>query len=244
MRINIPNQITLGRLVLAIVFFGLLSFHLPGSAGRQWILTACFWLFLVAALGDMVDGWLARTWKQVTSFGRIADPVVDKVMVCGAFAFFASDLFHSPQTDVNVTNVQPWMAVVILLRELLVSAIRSFSEAQGTSFAATWAGKLKMFVQSTTVCVVLGVQAWYPDVPVWLRIQIVCVWVTVIVTALSIFGYIRKARAFVLSATALGGTTEPSPPPDAPIPSVPSGAGETPVGTRASATSDSEGART
>jgi CDP-diacylglycerol--glycerol-3-phosphate 3-phosphatidyltransferase len=207
--INIPNQITLGRLVLTIVFFGLLSFYSPADAERQWILTACFWIFLVAALGDVLDGWLARTWKQVTSFGRISDPVVDKVMICGAFAFFASSLFYDPQEPANITFVQPWMVVVILLRELLVSGIRSFSEAHGASFAATWVGKLKMFVQSTTVCVVLGVQAWYPETLAWLRIQETCVWLTVIITGLSIIAYVRRARAFVLSASALGGAGTP-----------------------------------
>ncbi len=207
MRINIPNQITLSRLVLALVFFGLLSFYSPAELGRQWILPACFWVFLIAALTDIVDGWLARTWQQVTSFGRICDPVVDKVMVCGAFVFFASGLFYGPDPQnpeklANITGVQPWMVMVILLRELLVSAIRSFSEAQGASFAATWVGKLKMFIQSATVCVVLGVLAWYSDSLGWLKTA--AVWLTVIATGLSIIAYVNRARAFVLSASALG----------------------------------------
>jgi CDP-diacylglycerol--glycerol-3-phosphate 3-phosphatidyltransferase len=236
-RINIPNQITLGRLVLTIVFFGLLSFYSPADTERQWILTACFWLFLVAALGDVLDGWVARTWKQVTSFGRISDPVVDKVMICGAFAFFASSVFYDPQTQANISFVQPWMVVVILLRELLVSAIRSFSEAQGASFAATWVGKLKMFVQSTTVCVVLGVQAWYPETLAWLRIQETCVWLTVIVTALSIIAYVRRARAFVLSASALGGAGAPR------QPQVPGGSEQASPSPDPPTTSESQGAR-
>jgi CDP-diacylglycerol--glycerol-3-phosphate 3-phosphatidyltransferase len=212
MRINVPNQITLGRLMLALVFFALLSFYSPVETGRQWILSACFWIFLIAALTDIVDGWLARTWQQVTSFGRICDPVVDKVMVCGAFVFFASGLFYgpdpqSPERLTNITGVQPWMVVVILLRELLVSAIRSFSEAQGDSFAATWVGKLKMFIQAATVCVVLGVLAWYPESLAWLRIT--AVWLTVVATGLSIIAYASRARAFVLSASALGSQPEP-----------------------------------
>jgi len=227
MRINIPNQITLGRLVLAIVFFALLSFYSPADDGRRWILSACFWVFLIAALSDIVDGWLARTWKQVTSFGRICDPVVDKVMVCGAFVFFGSDLFYGPdpqnsQKLTNITGVQPWMVVVILLRELLVSAIRSFSEAHGTSFAATWVGKLKMFVQSAAVCVVLGVLAWYPDSLAWLRVA--CVWLTVVVTGLSIIAYLNRARLFVLSAEALGSPPEaarPATPGDPRLPTEP-----------------------
>ena len=222
MRINVPNQITLGRLVLAIVFFALLSFYHPAAESRQWLLPVCFWIFLIAVLSDIVDGWLARTWKQVTSFGRICDPVVDKVIVCGAFVFFASGIFYDTTEGVhkNITGVQPWMVVLILVRELLVSAIRSFSEARGESFAANWVGKAKMFIQSVCVCVILGVLAWYQDTLAWLRI--LCVWLTVVVTALSIIAYVNRARAFVLSASALGGepdsdqstTAEPSPPPD------------------------------
>ncbi len=223
MRVNIPNQITLGRLLLALVFFGLLSFYSPGNEGRHWLLPVCFWIFLVAVISDIIDGWLARTWKQVTSFGRICDPVVDKVIVCGAFVFFASGVFYDAETHKNVSGVQPWMVVLILVRELLVSAIRSFSEAHGESFAANWVGKAKMFVQSTCVCIILGVLAWYEDALAWLRI--LCVWLTVIVTGLSIIAYVSRAHAFVLSATALGSTAEPeqpatpqahSPPPEPP----------------------------
>jgi CDP-diacylglycerol--glycerol-3-phosphate 3-phosphatidyltransferase len=206
MRVNIPNQITLGRLVLAIVYFGLLSLYSPADPQRHWLLTACFWIFLVAVLTDILDGWLARTWKQVTSFGRICDPVVDKVLVCGAFVFFASGVFYDAETERNISGVQPWMVVLILVRELLVSAIRSFAESQGTEFAAIWVGKAKMFVQSATVCVVLGVLAWYPDTLAWLRI--LCVWLTVVVTTLSIIAYVNRARAFILSATALGASNE------------------------------------
>jgi CDP-diacylglycerol--glycerol-3-phosphate 3-phosphatidyltransferase len=204
MRINIPNQITLGRLVLAIVFFVLLSFYSPGIPQRHWLLTVCFWIFLVAVLTDILDGWLARTWKQVTSFGRICDPVVDKVLVCGAFVFFATGIFYDSETQRNVSGVQPWMVVLILVRELLVSAIRSFAEAQGTEFAAIWVGKAKMFVQSASVCAILGVLAWHPQTLAWLRE--LCVWVTVVVTGLSIIAYVNRARAFILSAAALGAT--------------------------------------
>ncbi|MCA9243945.1 MAG: CDP-diacylglycerol--glycerol-3-phosphate 3-phosphatidyltransferase [Phycisphaerales bacterium] len=214
MRINIPNQITLGRLALSVVFFVLLSFvNFAKSSDHETLLSAAFWVFLVAALTDVLDGWLARAWGQVTSFGRVVDPVVDKVIVCGAFIFFASRHFFDPQSGANVTGVAPWMVIVILLRELLVSAIRSFSESAGDSFAANWVGKLKMFVQSATVCVVLGVLAWFPVSLAWLREWMV--WATVIVTAASIVAYVGRARRFMLTREALGGTPEePPPPPD------------------------------
>ncbi|MCC6360067.1 MAG: CDP-diacylglycerol--glycerol-3-phosphate 3-phosphatidyltransferase [Phycisphaerales bacterium] len=211
-RINIPNQITLARLALTIIFFAMLTLYSTGNAGRQWLLDACFWLYLVAAVTDIVDGYLARTWKQVTSFGRVVDPVVDKVMVCGAFVFFASSHFVN-SAGVNVTGVEAWMATLILLRELLVAAIRSFSESHGVDFAANWVGKFKSFFQFATVCVILGVLAWYPEKLAWLRVT--CIWITVIVTALSIIAYLKRAEAFLLSRGALAGDTPAAPQPPA-----------------------------
>lgn len=209
MRINIPNQVTIARLLLTLVFFGLLSVYSINDGNTWFVLKWCFWLFLVAALSDVLDGYLARTWNQVTTFGRIVDPVVDKVMVCGAFVFFASphflDVAAAPY--VNVTGVAPWMVIVLLLREFVVSAIRSHSESQGRDFAASLTGKLKMVLQSTTVCVVLGQLAWFDDERyLWLRrLRDAFVWATVVVTALSVFSYAHRARAFLLSNAALAG---------------------------------------
>lgn len=195
MSINVPNQITLGRLVLAIVLFALLGqFSADRHDELRGLLATCFWLFLVAVLSDVLDGILARAWQQETSFGRVVDPVVDKVIVCGAFLYLAGWNFHDPVGRTQISFVQPWMVVVILLRELLVSALRAQSESQGRDFAASWVGKLKMFVQSATVCVVLGHLAWYPHLA-WLAQA--CVWLTVIVTAASIVSYVRRAQSFL-----------------------------------------------
>jgi CDP-diacylglycerol---glycerol-3-phosphate 3-phosphatidyltransferase len=208
MRINLPNQITLGRLGLAIIFVALLScFDARKLTDLRWLLVGAFWIFLVAALTDILDGLVARMMRSVTTFGRILDPVVDKVMVCGAFVLFASHQFWDGH--VNITGVEPWMVVVILSRELLVSAIRSHSEGEGREFGASWMGKLKMFIQSATVCVVLGQLAWQFDSLVPVRIA--CVWLTVVVTAVSAVSYAHRARAFLLTSAAMGGT--PSPPP-------------------------------
>lgn len=207
MRINLPNQITLGRLVLAVVFFSLLNTWTPvQSDSNRLVMTICFWLFLAAVLGDILDGYLARAMQQVTSFGRIVDPVVDKVLICGAFIYFASDLFHDPVSRTNLTGTAPWMVVVILIRELLVSAVRSHAESHGHELPANWAGKVKMFVQSTTICVVLGTLAWHRDKPGMMYFAHSCVWITVVVTMLSIITYLRRAYSFLLSAQALAGT--------------------------------------
>ncbi|MHC4606438.1 MAG: CDP-alcohol phosphatidyltransferase family protein, partial [Planctomycetota bacterium] len=108
------------------------------------LLDVCFVLFLAVSLGDILDGYLARKYKEVTRFGRIADPFVDKVVVCGSFAFFLTieplDAFFPA-----------WFVVVILAREFLVHGIRSSLEASGVEFGASVWGKAKTFVQNFTV---------------------------------------------------------------------------------------------
>ena len=157
MRINLPNQITLGRLIMAVVFFALLSRY-DQRVPSTTLLDVCFGIFVVAVLTDMLDGYLARRQNQVTSLGRILDPLVDKVLLCGAFACFSSDLFVDAAGE-NVTGVRPWMVVLIFGREFLVTGLRGFSESQGESYAATFSGKLKMISQSVTAGVVLVVVA-------------------------------------------------------------------------------------
>lgn len=193
MPLNVPNQITLARLVLACVFFAILSFA-PAShleSARSW-LTAAFWVFLVAVVTDAVDGHIARRLKQVSTFGRIVDPVVDKVLVCGAFAFLAGARFHAPDGS-SLSGVAPWIVVLIVGRELLISAFRAQSEAAGRDFSAVWSGKIKMIIQSVTVCVIIGRLAFFPANGVWAQIANGLVWLTVVVTIWSLYTYVRRA---------------------------------------------------
>ncbi len=202
MRINLPNQITIGRLGVSIVFFILLAqFSAVDQPPRLWLLDACAVLFILGGVSDIVDGYLARKQNQVTTFGRVIDPFVDKVLVCGAFIFFAGGGFVKDGR--SITDVTPWMAVLILGRELLVTGIRGFSEARGESFAATFYGKAKMVLQSVTVGWILFTLA-HPDgmlgQPFFVVGRKVMVWATVVGTALSMISYLGMARG-ILSET-------------------------------------------
>lgn len=198
MTINLPNQITIARLVLAVIFFVVISQYEHVSP-RVWLLDACLVIFIVAGISDVVDGYLARKHGQITSLGRILDPFVDKVLVCGAFAFFAGGGFVD-EAGRNVTNVQMWMVVLIFGRELLVTGFRGFSEAQGASFAATRYGKAKMFVQAATAGFLLFSVA-HPGrvlpINVHQLLRLVLVWTTVIVTALSMIMYLGRVRGLL-----------------------------------------------
>jgi CDP-diacylglycerol--glycerol-3-phosphate 3-phosphatidyltransferase len=131
--LNVPNVLTAARFVLAVVVFVLIP--LGEYLGATVI-------FVLAAGTDWIDGWWARKYNQVTKVGRIFDPFVDKIIICGAFIFLAAE---------RGSGILPWMAVVVMGREMLVTAIRGFIEQQGGDFSAQFMGKLKMVVQCVAV---------------------------------------------------------------------------------------------
>ncbi|MBU0717770.1 MAG: CDP-alcohol phosphatidyltransferase family protein, partial [Planctomycetes bacterium] len=129
---NLPNRITLGRLALAIVFFVLISQYSQLSP-EPWKLDVAIVIFIIAAITDILDGYIARKRGLETALGRVLDPLADKVLVCGAFILFSGPAFVDG-TGHNVTEVAGWMVVVIVGRELLVTGLRGFNEARGRAF--------------------------------------------------------------------------------------------------------------
>ena len=136
--LNLPNLITLSRLLLSFVLFGLIS------VGDLWLTSAI--VFVVAAATDAVDGYIARKYGLVTTLGRILDPFVDKIIICGAFVF----LLAIPASGVNA-----WMVLAVIGREMFVTGLRSFLEQSGRDFSAAWSGKIKMAMQCLAVAVAL-----------------------------------------------------------------------------------------
>lgn len=202
----IPNALTMARVVMAIVFFVMLAFwprmgQAPGDATGPGVDAWLNWawpLFVVAALTDVLDGYLARRWNVITRFGRIMDPFADKVLVLGAFILLAGPDFERVAQDgmrYQLSGVAPWMVVVMLGRELLVTSIRGVLEADGVQFGADVIGKVKMFVQSATVPTVLGIIAIFGGLPGSTGHAVIVgfVWATVIITALSGVPYCWRA---------------------------------------------------
>ena len=206
-----PNQLTVGRMVLAIGFFVLLGMYRQGSECGRWLLNAAFVLYIVAGITDVLDGYLARRWKLTSAFGRILDPVMDKILVVGAFIMLAGPNFAMADGAVDhrlpvwitggmASAVQAWMVVVILGREFLLSGVRGYSESQGMKFPATPAGKIKMFVQSFAICTALYQQANIPEAMWAIYMKVICVWLAVIVTLVSGLMYMSKARVLLLGS--------------------------------------------
>jgi CDP-diacylglycerol--glycerol-3-phosphate 3-phosphatidyltransferase len=145
-RRQIPNAITVSRLVMACGLFVLLGLAgaREGAVPTVW-LDAALGLFVLASLSDALDGYLARKWGVVSRFGRIVDPFADKILVLGAAVYLAGPALS------EASRFSPSIVVILLARELLVTALRSEAEGSGRDFSAKWAGKMKMILQSVAI---------------------------------------------------------------------------------------------
>jgi CDP-diacylglycerol--glycerol-3-phosphate 3-phosphatidyltransferase len=193
---NVPNQLTVARLVLSILCFVFLSF--------EFYLVGLL-LFVIAAGTDWVDGFWARRYGQITQLGRILDPFADKIVICGVFIFLAAVPPAINGSDLPASEIAAWMAVVVVARELLVTALRSFFEEHGTDFSAQWAGKWKMVFQCAAAAFSLwrlwyyqfdanGTPTWGAVPPDWTTWALrVVVWVAIGMTIYSGWGYVQTA---------------------------------------------------
>lgn len=191
---NVPNQLTIARLVLSVVCFAFLAF--------DWYLPSLV-LFIIAAGTDWVDGYWARKYGQITQLGRVMDPFADKIIICGTFIFLAG----VPRVADNwlpASGIAPWMAVLVVAREMLVTAIRAFFEEGGTDFSAKWAGKWKMLFQCLAVVLSLyrlwmyfdpaAPPSWKAAPPDWLNYSLhAMVWAAIFFTVYSGWGYVAAA---------------------------------------------------
>lgn len=206
---QLPNQLTMLRLVLAAVFFVILNQYRYGDANEAWVLPVAIVLFILAAITDSLDGYLARRWHVESTFGRIMDPFCDKVLVIGGFIYLAGPRFVIPEAVEQgefftmASGVYPWMVAVILARELLVTGIRGELEGAGVQFGANIFGKLKMILQSIAIPLVLLIVAMDPRAAdhLWMAmVRDILVYATVIVTVFSGLPYITNAARVMRSA--------------------------------------------
>jgi CDP-diacylglycerol--glycerol-3-phosphate 3-phosphatidyltransferase len=153
----IPNILTLGRLVLTIIFLVMILFapryYSDGEVPFCGFLDVAFILFVIAGLTDIADGIAARGLNVTSKFGRMVDPLADKILVCGAFACFA--IIGQPKLFTlgpGALAIIHWSVFAVLAaREIYVTVLRHRAESRGISFAATASGKFKMFLQTFAI---------------------------------------------------------------------------------------------
>ncbi len=158
---QLPNILTFSRLILTLVFLVMIlyapRYHSEGNVAFPGFLDYAFIIFLISGVTDILDGMAARKLHVESKFGRMMDPLVDKVLVCGAFLCFAiigqPKLFNLDNTTMSIIQ---WLVLAVLVaREAYVTILRHIAEAKGINFAATKSGKFKMFAQSFAIGTVI-----------------------------------------------------------------------------------------
>jgi CDP-diacylglycerol---glycerol-3-phosphate 3-phosphatidyltransferase len=136
--VNLANRLTLSRILLTFVLMGLLYIE------NFWAKLGALLIFVAACATDYLDGWIARTRGQATDFGKIIDPIADKVLVLGVFLSF-----------VELKLIPSWMVVVIMIREFTITGMRLFAIRRGIVLAAEKAGKHKTVSQMVAILFIL-----------------------------------------------------------------------------------------
>ena len=158
---NLPNKLTIAR-IIAVPFF-IAAYYL------EWHLVA-FIIFVAASFTDMLDGKIARKYNLVTNFGKIMDPLADKVLVYSAFCLMVPD------------PVPGWMLIIILAREFLVAGVRTVAASEGIVIAAAMSGKIKTVLQMIAVCMLLI--APVIDAAWFLTLSKVVLWAALVMTVI------------------------------------------------------------
>ncbi|HUF63259.1 MAG TPA: CDP-diacylglycerol--glycerol-3-phosphate 3-phosphatidyltransferase [Verrucomicrobiales bacterium] len=195
---NLPNQLTVARLFMTLVFVAVLAFSFP------WSSQVALGLFIVASLTDWLDGLIARRWGLITNFGKLMDPLVDKILTCSALIMLAAGA--NPLFP-------PWAVVVVLAREFLVTGLRLIAGSQGDVLVADSLGKWKTVTQIAAIIYFL---AWLASseeplgavfsatlfAPSWMQPAIagkVLIAATLLTTVVSGCSYLWKNRRLLLS---------------------------------------------
>ena len=174
---NIPNKLTIVRVIM-VPFF--VAAFLMGTTAGNW---AALVLFVAAGLTDTLDGMIARKYNMVTSFGKLMDPLADKLMVMAALVCF---------TYTGV--VHPAVTIVILAREFLVTGLRMLATTSGRVIAADIWGKLKTVFQDIGIIVTLAWKALEHAkfAPVLKAVSTGCIWIMTVLTIVSAVNYCVK----------------------------------------------------
>jgi len=187
---NLPNQLTVARLILTFVFVALLSLE-----DLSWSKTAALFVFAIAAITDFLDGYFARKHNLVTNFGKLMDPLADKVLMCAGFVLLT-----------RLELIPAWIVVVILSREFMVTGLRLLASAEGVVLAAENLGKYKTIFQIVTVIYFLLFLAAKESLIGFLQplfnafylgpdhLGMALIWTSLILTAWSGWSYLWKNR--------------------------------------------------
>jgi cardiolipin synthase (CMP-forming) len=179
---SIPNILTVGRIAAIPVVVGCVYVQsiLDGPLWLRWVALA---VFIAAGITDWLDGYYARIWDQQSAFGRMLDPIADKLLVASCLLMLAADN--------SIHGWTLWAAVVILCREILVSGLREYLAALRVSVPVTKLAKWKTTVQLVAIGFLIAGEAGEQVIPATTLIGIVLLWLSAIVTIYTGWDYFR-----------------------------------------------------
>lgn len=188
-KLNTPNKLTLLRIILIPFFIGALLLDDIFSPGVNYLVGGL--IFGIASITDLLDGYIARKQNIVTNFGKLMDPLADKLLVTSAMLCFM---------DIGVTGSIP--IIIIISREFLVTSVRMLALESGTVIAANIWGKMKTVIQMVSISVILlmlFVQGAFSilDTTLVSHINLVLMWICAVVTLISGWAYIWDNRKII-----------------------------------------------
>lgn len=169
---NLPNKLTIFRVILIPFFVVLLLFDI--TAYDKWIALA---IFIIASLTDFLDGHIARKYNLVTNFGKFMDPLADKLLVCSAMICL-----------VELARIPAWVVIVIIAREFIISGFRLVASDNGVVIAASYWGKFKTTFQILMICLMIA------DLPPLALVTQIVMWVALALTVISLVDYLIKNK--------------------------------------------------
>ncbi len=173
MKMNLPNKLTILRVLLIPFYILFLMTDLAGDASK-WIALA---IFVVASITDFLDGYIARKYNMISNFGKFMDPLADKLLVCSAMICF-----------VELERMPSWIVVVIIAREFVISGFRLVAVEQGRVIAAGWWGKFKTaFTMFMVIFMTINMDALK-------YVTIALMYISLALTIISLLDYLIRNR--------------------------------------------------
>ena len=178
--LSLPNLLTYGRVAAVPVVVGFLFW--PEEPWARWSALA---VYIIAALTDFFDGYLARAWSQQSSLGRMLDPIADKLLVAAVLLVLTAD--HS------IHGFTLWAAIIILCREILVSGLREYLAELRAPLPVTAVAKWKTTVQMVALGFLIAGPAGEAVVPMAMPIGVVLLWIAALLTLYTGWDYMRAS---------------------------------------------------
>ena len=186
---SLPNLLTYGRIVAVPVVVGCMYWQAILGYGL-WLRWVAFAIFVIAGITDVLDGYVARMWAQQSTFGRMLDPIADKLLVSSCLLMLA--------VDGTIKGLELWAAIIILCREILVSGLREYLAELRVSVPVTALAKWKTFLQLLAVGFCIAGEAGDRILPITTAIGIGLLWLSAILTLYTGWDYFRAGARHLI----------------------------------------------